>query len=137
MASPSDPVQTVEWRCLKCRAIPWDCEQWVLSPETAVREHDLALQLDHHDSSAALEDSAAAECGLCINLRARVLHRLPDLDELPSGRCKLWFFRGLDIHFQIGDEHRHEIFGALTRSKSATWLPEWDDTPGPAPSPKC
>ncbi|KAI8716909.1 HET domain-containing protein [Fusarium sp. LHS14.1] len=136
MTGSSDLVHTTEWRCLKCRAIPWDCQQWELNPETALLERDLQLQLDHHDSSVALEASAAAGCSLCSNLRARILHWLSDRDELPSGQCKLWFHRGVDIHFQIGDNHHHDVFEALVRSKSATWLPEWDDTPGPAPSPK-
>ncbi|KAH7268788.1 heterokaryon incompatibility protein-domain-containing protein [Fusarium solani] len=136
MTHSSDSIQTVEWRCPKCRAIPWDCQQWELNPATALLERDSQLHLDHHDSSIALEASAAAGCGLCINLRARVLHWLSDRGELPSGQCRLWFHRGVDIHFQIGDDYRHEVFEALVRSKSATWLPEWDDMPGPAPSPK-
>ncbi|KAJ4309313.1 hypothetical protein N0V84_011571 [Fusarium piperis] len=136
MTSSPNSVQTVEWRCLKCRKIPWDCQQWELNPEKALLERDLQLNLDHHDSSVALEASAASGCDLCINLRARVLHWLSDRDELPRGQCKLWFHRGLDIHFQIGDDYRHGVFEALVRSKSATLLPEWDETPGPAPSPK-
>ncbi|KAF9784238.1 hypothetical protein IL306_007751 [Fusarium sp. DS 682] len=136
MTNPTNPVQTCEWRCLKCRGIPWDCEEWVLNHGKAVLERDTSLHLDHYNSSVALEESAAAGCTLCINLRARVLHWLPNLDKLPSGQCKLWFFRGQALFFQIGDDDRQEVFQDLTWSKSATWLHEWDGTPGPAPSPR-
>ncbi|KAG4270211.1 hypothetical protein FPRO04_11649 [Fusarium proliferatum] len=136
MTNHANPIQTCEWRCLKCRSIPWNCEEWVLNRGKAVLERDTSLHLNHYDSSVDLEESAAAGCGLCINLRARVLHWLPNLDELPSGLCKLWFFRGKELFFQIGEDHRQEFFQDLAWSKSATWLQEWDGTPGPAPSPR-
>ncbi|RSM09355.1 hypothetical protein CEP52_004140 [Fusarium oligoseptatum] len=98
-------------------------------PEKALLERDLALHINHHESSVALEASATAGCSLCINFRARVLHWLSDRDQLPGGQCKLWFHRVIDIHFQVGDDYRHEVFEALVRSKSVTWLPESDDQP--------
>lgn len=137
MNNPANPIQTCEWRRPKCRSIPWNCEEWVLNRGKAVLERDTSLHLNHYDSSDGLEESAAAGCGLCINLRARVLHWVPNLEELPSGLCKLWFFRGKGLFFQIGDDYRQEFFQDLAWSKSATWLQEWDGTSGPAPSPRC
>ena len=115
MASKDRPLQTVEWRCFKCRSIPWDCEDWELRPPNPVFESELQLTIDHHEPSANLEESVAAGCCLCRNLRARVIYETLDRGELPTVQWKVWFFRGM-IHFQVSDSR--ETFEDLDRWKS-------------------
>lgn len=138
MTSSADPVQTVEWRCLKCRNIPWDCEQWVQNPQNGVSVLDFGLELDHHDSPTALEESAATGCGLCRNLRARVLHNLSSVDDLPTGQFKLQFLMDSHVSFQIDNNFDLGFYDFLERSQSPTSLDRFSPLQtASSSSPKC
>ncbi|KAK5997586.1 hypothetical protein PT974_02949 [Cladobotryum mycophilum] len=127
-------VQTAEWRCSKYRSIPWNCEEWELQSHNVVRGRDLNLEMDHHTSSASLEEAAAVGCHLCRSFCARFLHQNLDLNELPQGRCKVPFFIGASIEFQIG-KHRF-IIHDLKGSKSPEWLGYRSDQIGPSALPR-
>lgn len=57
MTSKSDPSHTVEWRCGKCRLLPWTWDFLFKS--------DPPVQVPHYDTLAELEESAATGCYLC------------------------------------------------------------------------
>ncbi|EQB55116.1 hypothetical protein CGLO_04978 [Colletotrichum gloeosporioides Cg-14] len=62
-------------RCVKCRNIPWHYSSWF--------EGRSFLDIEHHESWAALEEAAAAGCDICRGLRARAL--LENGQEIPEG----------------------------------------------------
>lgn len=84
---------TVEWRCLKCREIPWGYRDWWTRGEV--------LEIHHHESFAALEESAALGCYLCRSLRMRLIHRKKP-EELTGGPCFLRF-EFFDERYQINE----------------------------------
>ena len=90
---------TAEWRCQKCLQIPWDYSEWDL------KEMGLKIQIQHHDSFSALEQSAALGCLLCCNFRARVIHNVNRINDLKEGQCALRFTRGhmsMSYDFYVG-----------------------------------
>ncbi|CAM1503587.1 Fc.00g011780.m01.CDS01 [Cosmosporella sp. VM-42] len=80
MSSDDSQVHTVEWRCLKCRRIPWDYGQWLLGSEGTI--------IDHHDSVTALEEPAASGCYLCRTFRAQHLYEARN-QQIQPGRLKI------------------------------------------------
>ncbi|KAK2598787.1 hypothetical protein N8I77_012174 [Diaporthe amygdali] len=62
----STSVSTAEWRCIKCRNIPWHYSDWL--------KREPSFKIQHHDSFAALEEAAALGCYLCRYLRACIIH---------------------------------------------------------------
>ena len=79
MTKDNEPVHTAEWRCDKCRRIWWDWRKSVPESEN--------VKIDHHDSFAALEESAAAGCCLCSTFWAQIIYKDIPQDRLNSGRC--------------------------------------------------
>ncbi|KPM42996.1 hypothetical protein AK830_g3510 [Neonectria ditissima] len=76
------------------------------------------VNIDHYDSSTALEASAAAGCYLCRIFRARVICEDPDLDELPAGSCHLTFFKDVSLTFTVGHVRVYHEFTAVRASEN-------------------
>ncbi|UPK96909.1 hypothetical protein LCI18_007844 [Fusarium solani-melongenae] len=101
MAHGENPLHTVEWRCLKCRQIPWNGREW---PQNSAN----GLSIQHHESITALEASAAAGCFLCRIFYTRYLEKLENgrndsISRLgPSDTCILYLGMNWGLGYNIG-----------------------------------
>lgn len=101
-----------EGRCAKCRKIPWRYSEWV--------KNGPVFRVDHHESWAALIESAAAGCDLCRSLRARVIHESGA--NIPQGvPCvlRITFFdsgSGFLPEYTIGDKKEDDVLLVIRRA---------------------
>lgn len=114
MANGQGSVHTVEWRCHKCRDIYWE---WKRSAPEAQKG---TLTFNHHESFAALEESAAAGCSLCASFRASTIYTCYDSypKDQNSGPIVLQVFKsalGPHIAFKFGKSEFYQRleFGKL------------------------
>lgn len=107
MAKEEEPVHTVEWRCHKCRDIWWE---WKKSAPT---EQKGIITFNHHESFAALEESAAAGCSLCASFRASTIYHDAYPKDRNSGPIVLEVLKSSlspHITFKIGKSEHYESF---------------------------
>lgn len=101
-----------EGRCAKCRKIPWRYSEWV--------KNGPVFRVEHHESWAALIESAAAGCDLCRSLRARVIHESGA--NIPQGvPCvlRITFFdsgSGFLPEYTIGDKKEDDVLLVIRRA---------------------
>ncbi|CAI0654645.1 unnamed protein product [Colletotrichum noveboracense] len=105
-------------RCVKCRNIPWHYSSWF--------EGRSILDIEHHESWAALEEAAAAGCDICRGLRARAL--LENDQEIPEGvpclLCIGWSDPHLVPRYFIGRKNRLEFWFGFGRANGLNIPPE-------------
>lgn len=132
MSTQMNPLQTCEWRCAACRAIPqgnWD--KWLGPNEWEV--------IDHHEDIHALGKAAGMGCYLCrifwwsffYYQDASAPH---DAHEVPRGKCSVRFMRvptyvvgeHIMIFFRVGDKGERQVSLDAQRGSmmgSSSWYP--------------
>lgn len=107
MANNEESVHTVEWRCHKCRDIWWELKK------SASNEQKRVITINHHESFAALEESAAAGCPLCASFRASTIYYDSYPKDRNSGPIVLEVLKSplsLHVTFKIGKSEHYESF---------------------------
>ncbi|CAM1510871.1 Fc.00g083840.m01.CDS01 [Cosmosporella sp. VM-42] len=82
MPTSNDPMTAVEWRCDKCRCIPWDFQVWP-------QHHGGRIEVQHHETFAGLEESAAAGCSLCRVFWSVMVYKHVDTGTLKNSPCRV------------------------------------------------
>ncbi|KAF4957078.1 hypothetical protein FSARC_11409 [Fusarium sarcochroum] len=72
MSQDTGVLHTVEWRCVKCRAIPWEYAE--LGPILQGNMFEDFYLLDYHTTLDDIHDAANAGCCLCRNIYVHVLN---------------------------------------------------------------
>ncbi|KAI8664572.1 HET domain-containing protein [Fusarium keratoplasticum] len=107
MMNKEEPVHTVEWRCHKCRDIWWEWKKSVPNEQKGI------ITFNHHESFAALEESAAAGCSLCASFRASTIYHDSYPKDRNSGPIVLEVLKSSfspHITFKIGKSEHYESF---------------------------
>ncbi|KAJ4210876.1 hypothetical protein NW759_012906 [Fusarium solani] len=107
MTNEEEPAHTVEWRCHKCRDIWWEWKK------SAPNEQKGIITFKHHESFAALEESAAAGCFLCASFWASTIYHDSYPKDRNSGPIVLEVLKSSlspHITFKIGKSEYYESF---------------------------
>jgi hypothetical protein len=103
----NEEEHAVEWRCHKCRDIWWEWKK------SAPNEQKGIITFKHHESFAALEESAAAGCFLCASFRASTIYHDSYPKDRNSGPIVLEVLKSSlspHITFKIGKSEYYESF---------------------------
>lgn len=118
------PVHTAEWRCYRCRKIPWDLSEWSCEDN---RIGEQKFYIDFVRSLGYLEGSGPGDCDLCRNLHVRSLIE-------PKFQSRIEEPLGLRVGSQ-STRKWHEI--ELLLSSRACGPAETSDVGAYLPPPRC
>ena len=101
-----DPEMFIEGRCVKCRKIRRNPNRW-------------DEEIEHYDTAAELEESAARSCHLCRSFRARLIYNDTTTNKLPPGPYRLSFFQDMTLNIHFGNTSNRPVGDDLIRAPAA------------------